>query len=1113
MIAPSLSRAFLCALALGPWAALKSATIPSAASFRPNLVDNLDRPLRYTPDGEDFVIHNGAEVFNRPLYGGNTAFRVDGGDRPEFVLYLPGRGGNLRLGLRKGGQAKWLLSCRDIEFRYRPGELRYVISDELLGEGKVRITAIAYAETEGLILQIEGEGASSDAELIFAYGGITGQRGRRDGDIGTESVPISEWFQLKPEFAANNSVELQPGRFSVTAKAATMTGVTPPDARLQLGDAHSWNDPVQLFTPRKSPPSNPVVVGSMALQGPAPIYLSLQRSAAPSAPAADLDTYRAVTTTTAPTPTPRPAAVLRPTYAYSELSDAFQRAQQHFSVIRRQVSVRTPDHFINAAVGALNVAADAVWDEPQKAIMHGAIAWRTKLLGWRGPYVLDALGWHDRAAQNIRYWAGRQNTSPIPDQVPPADEKANLARNEVGLHTNGDMSNSHYDMNLVFIDAVIRHLRWTGDATLARELWPVIERHLAWERRLFRRDYGENLPLYEAYAAIWASDDLQYSGGGAAHTSAYNAFHHREAAKIAQFLGKDPASYLAEAQRIERAMRSLLWLPGGGFAEYKDWLGHRSVHPNAALWTHYHVIDSEIPSVAEARAMLEKLHAEIPHLPVRGPGVPRDLFTLSTTSWMPYQWSINNVVMSEVMHTALASWQVGETEGAWRMFKGSLLAAMYMGISPGNVGSMSYHDVYRRESQRDFADGSGTLSRALVEGLFGLRPNALYGELTVQPAFPEEWQFAEIDHPKVRLAFTRTDNRDEYRVTQRFGTPQRLTFRVPQRANVAAVHVNGKEIPWSITEGVARPYIHVTAPAADAHHISVLWTGPTHEGSPIDLSWPRADLPVTAAHAAASQSCDATSLLKIPAAERTQRPVQLDTVFNDRVTQIFRNEYRSPRSPFVSLALPKQGIGGWAGGVNATAEIDDTGLRKVAASNTGQIRLPNGAVLTTPAEPHAKNVAFVSLWDNYPDELSVPLSGSGEFIVLMVAGSANAMQSRFQNGEIIVQYRDGFSTVLPLINPINWWPIEQDYFIDDFQFRRPEPLPLRIDLKTGAVRELQFPTFKGAGRSVPGGAATVLCIPLHKDRELAWLTLHATANDVVIGVMAATVIEHTAQRN
>ena len=103
-------------------------------------------------------------------------------------------------------------------------------------------------------------------------------------------------------------------------------------------------------------------------------------------------------------------------------------------------------------------------------------------------------------------------------------------------------------MNLVFIDALFRHLLWTGDRSYARKVWPVIVRHLAWEQRLFRRTYGpEQLPLYEAYAAIWASDNLQYGGGGAAHASAYNYYENRMAAKLAPLVRADPAPYAREA--------------------------------------------------------------------------------------------------------------------------------------------------------------------------------------------------------------------------------------------------------------------------------------------------------------------------------------------------------------------------------------------------------------------------------------------------------------------------------------------------------------------------------------------------------------------------------------
>jgi hypothetical protein len=123
-----------------------------------------------------------------------------------------------------------------------------------------------------------------------------------------------------------------------------------------------------------------------------------------------------------------------------------------------------------------------------------------------------------------------------------------------------------------------------------------------------------------------------------------------------------------------------------------------------------------------------------------------------------------------------------------------------------------------------------------------------------------------------------------------------------------------------------------------------------------------------------------------------------------------------------------------------------------------------------------------------------------------MAGSSSPMQSRIDNGEVEVAYTDGSSARLALENPVNWWPIDQDYFIDDFAFRRPEPIPPRVDLKTGLVRVLNPKDFKGKGRAVPGGAATVLDLPLDSMKELKSITVRTIANEVVIGLMAATLV-------
>jgi len=1211
-----------------------------------NFAGQTERPLRYHPQGTDFVIENGKEFFNRPLYGTNTAFRVDAGDRPEFVLYLPGRGGNLRLGIKTPRGEKWLFDAEHILTRYRPGSMLYEIRDPLLGAGELSLAVLAMSPTEGLVLRAELKGTETPVELVWAFGGASGERGRRDGDIGTEQVPMSEFFQFKPEFARGNTFAIEGSRFTLRSKPATIIGLLPPASRLAIADANQWSSLNSLLESvgkqAESPPPLPLLVGQAQLRTGAPLFLGLQRVTQTSEDRGELDTYRAVRTEpSAVRSGSGPTVQLPPAYRIEELPEVFEAAERQRQSIAGRVIVDTPDPFINAAVGALAISGDSVWDEPQGVFMHGAVAWRSKLLGWRGPYVGDALGWHDRARRHFTYWSALQNTEPISSSAPKPDAAVNFARNEPALHTNGDMSKSHYDMNVVYIDALFRHFLWTGDLNFARKVWPVIERHLAWERRLFRRPFdAEGLPLYEAYNVIWASDDLQYHGGGATHSTAYNYYHHRMAARIAKLIGADATLYEREADLILRAMRQELWLRDRGwFAEWKDLLGLQLAHPNAALWTFYHTIDSEVATAFEAWQMSRFVDTQIAHIPVHGPAVPKGTYyTLPTTSWMPYTWSTNNVVMSEAAHTSLAYWQSGRSDRAFRLFKGLLLNHMYMGLCPGNAGMTSNFDMARGEAQRDFADSAGVMARALVEGLFGIRPDALSRELLVQPGLPPEWNYANFRHPDFIFSFRRNWMTETYEIEPRFATPMRLRLRLPAfRDGIAKITVNGQRPRWHvIVESVGMPLIEIESPAAAQYKVEIMWKGDipatatvapiVAEGASINVQFNAGKLievvdpqqtlgnlkrgsnslaavangtqghrtvfakirqgemswwapimfeirPAYEIVPAAKQNLDSLrfSLRNntneavdqqasisaggsqfsfhvsapafgnsedfyllgaaiLPGSNRVAVElgkgktveglvvnwklketrlsargdmVNLTPVFNDTVTQIFKNDYLRPRSQFVSLAIPKQGVGSWVHW-DEKFEVDDAGLRAAADQAGGRFVLPNGIPFKTPGAGNERNIAFTSQWENYPREIVVPLNGKASHLYLLMAGSTNQMQSRFDNGEVIVTYVDGSTERLALHNPTTWWPIDQDYFIDDFAFRRPEPIPPRVDLKTGMVRLLDLSEFKGKGGKVNGGAATVLDLPLREGRELQSLTVRTLANEVVIGLMAVT---------
>ena len=158
---------------------------------KPLTIGHTARPLRYRPVDGDFVIRNGGEFFNRPLYGQNINFRVDAGDLPEFSFYLPGHGGNLKVGISSASESKWLSQAAEVVARYRPGRMVYEISDPLLGAGSLHIEALTTGTGPGFMLRVEPRNVPASVSLTFAFAGVSGRKGARNGDIGCENEPVS----------------------------------------------------------------------------------------------------------------------------------------------------------------------------------------------------------------------------------------------------------------------------------------------------------------------------------------------------------------------------------------------------------------------------------------------------------------------------------------------------------------------------------------------------------------------------------------------------------------------------------------------------------------------------------------------------------------------------------------------------------------------------------------------------------------------------------------------------------------------------------------------------------------------------------------------------------
>ena len=116
----------------------------------------------------------------------------------------------------------------------------------------------------------------------------------------------------------------------------------------------------------------------------------------------------------------------------------------------------------------------------------------------------------------------------------------------------------------------------------------------------------------------------------------------------------------------------------------------------------------------------------------------------------------------------------------------------------------------------------------------------------------------------------------------------------------------------------------------------------------------------------------------------------------------------------------------------------------------------------------------------------IPLTGRARHVWFLVAGSTHPMHSQIDNGEILVTYADDESERLAAAQP------------DDLVADRGR---LRSDR-----RRFLCPGAASAANRSGRGRATLLDLPLDPDRRACSLTVRCLANEVVVGLMSATLL-------
>lgn len=831
-----------------------------------------ERTLRYQPQGEEFVIKNGDKRFTRAIYGTNTGFRLETSDFPEFGLYMPNLGGSVYMAVSTPAATTWIKEMETIESRFKSGQRTYIIKDKKhLGNGTLTINVVALSDGDGFVVQYQAKNLPANTKMVWIYGGANNERFSREGDLGADAV---DCFFIKAANCKGNVFQLEKNKFtlsygmntkplsideayenpktldrskltttSLSANSLQIAGTFPIGTVIREADGKLIGQLDQLVKSRES--EFPVIIAEYTM-GAAPFYIELHN--------------------------PKTHA----NFENSNLAEAFNKGVEFRTKIASRMKINTPDPFFNTLGGIFSGAEDAIWEDP--GYLHGAIGWRVPLTGWRAAYLADLMGLQDRARTHFNGYINSQITD-LPVTLPHTQDSAlYLARSAkiwgTPMYSNGYICRSpnktdimhHYDMNVVFIDELLWHLNWTGDMEYAKQVFPAIQRHLAWEKNTYDPD---NDGLYDAYCCIWASDALQYNGGKVTHSTAYNYRANKLAAELARKTGADPTPYQKEAERILAAINRELWIKEKGWwAEFKDNMGNQMLHEEPALWTFYHAIDSDVHDPFQAYQASRYIDTRLANIPVVAPNYEDTTnYVVATTNWQPYMWSINNVAFAEIAHTALAYWQSGRSEEAYRMYKGAVLDAMYFGSGPGNITQISYYDAARGETYRDFADPAAMGVRAMVQGLFGIIPDLTNNKLTIRPGLPIDWKFADLETQNIKFNYNRKGNRDYYRIKPLFNKHGiELTLELNTRFDrLPSVKVNGVKATCEVMNNtLGQPTIKIYAGQSAQYDIELEWKGNAFKKEMISTTVAQGDRMVLQLQQAPSALKDPQGVLNKP---------------------------------------------------------------------------------------------------------------------------------------------------------------------------------------------------------------------------------------------------------
>ncbi len=1092
--------------------------------------------LSYTPNGDAIERVNGKRWCNRPLYCQERKATVFAGEQPLLFSQI----GKLTFAVSDGSQTMFLHTFEKRFMRYRAGQVEWQFTDPKFGKTIFTIKTTTLADATGYVVRFSAVGDTKPLSVAWCFVTPNLEK-KRSYNLTADG----ERFSLLPD-SAIAFTDIQ-GHFSQSVERWETTDKKnlDPTPHVNFYTTGWYNEMSESYgsadflTLKENLPFSG---STLKLQGLVAWQIIQSGKSITLAMIADdrdemlIGRYKKL----------NPELIANPL-------DAYQKSIARVENLANRVKVDTPDPYFNAGVSVSVAAIFGLFVDP--CFVHGGSAWRQQQPGWRTMAGATAYGWHDLVYKALKYWTSQMITNDNGKyeaalslsgcQQEPSKSRM-FGKGYMDYH-----QAEHYEFQTQFFDEAVREWRATGDLEFEKLLMPNLELHLERCKICFDPDDDG---LYESVVNVWPSDSQWYNGGGSVEQSAYCYFGFKALSEMKRKAGDAVAAkkYEDECAKIQAALDKTLWLKDKGqYAAYIEQGGHKRVHSDAWIYSEHLPIEAGLSTPQQAWQAMYYTEWAMEQFIFPYGGEMRQ-----TSNFVPGQWSIRELYHADNFAMALGYFLSGQGNDGWQILSGAMKESMFGDQTKKTGYSNEITSFNRPNIESpgglshpncgiDFNDIATMFVRSVVEGLFGYHPDYPNNKVIIAPAFPAEWKRASINAPDFSLDFKQDGNTDKYTIglTRNAGVELQLAVRA---ARIQRVFINGKKVSFR-TE--ARPgYTLVIAQANTANNFTVeITTTNRHlDVLPIDIKAEagqkiqiEAAYPIekiedpqqvfsnielsgnklianctdrTGQHLvfihikgvlpliqfvkinindSVSEKKNAEKFPTKPNFNAQWDFIDLTNSFNGDVRNIFKQKYLTPRPPTVSARIGYDGWSAWTfrWWSFKTPEINLSNVNSLMTADS-LLKTPQDALFRLGKDTN--NIAFSSLWDNWPDSVNIPVNKKGKQLWILVCGSTNPMQGRIENAVIKFNYADCVTEKMALIPPFNYWSLCKfgalDYNYKRDGFSLPAKAPAQVELGDNC-------------------RAMVYGYKLRPDKVLVSVTLETLSQEVVTGIMGLSIVQ------